>query len=267
MTDDLSLQIADRVKGLSESPTIAVMNKARALKAAGKSVVDLSGGDPDFDTAPHVTEAAIAALKNGFTHYTPSRGIPELLIAAIHKAGTKDLTIASNNCGVDGFGLGILLDSKQIKKMQSSYVGENAEFMRQFLSGELELEFNPQGTLAAQIMGTVGQINQDQLKEQRFRGAAKDNVVGQSGLEWQYDQYLRGVNGRQRITVDAQGRPATPPTPAASAAEVDDEAATILTGSGGRACTSSARASRSAAASSARCCARRCSRRWRGHRR
>ncbi|WP_134678457.1 CoA transferase subunit A [Paracoccus ravus] len=78
-------------------------------------------------------------------------GIPELLIEAIHKAGTKDLTIASNNCGVDGFGLGILLDSRQIRKMISSYVGENAEFMRQYLSGELELEFNPQGTLAERM--------------------------------------------------------------------------------------------------------------------
>lgn len=78
-------------------------------------------------------------------------GIPELLIDAILKAGTKDLTIASNNCGVDGFGLGKLLDSRQIRKMISSYVGENAEFMRQYLSGELELEFNPQGTLAERM--------------------------------------------------------------------------------------------------------------------
>ena len=78
-------------------------------------------------------------------------GIPELLISAILKAGTKDLTVASNNCGVDGFGLGVLLDSRQIKKMISSYVGENAEFMRQYLSGELELEFNPQGTLAERM--------------------------------------------------------------------------------------------------------------------
>ncbi|SDD23965.1 3-oxoacid CoA-transferase subunit A [Paracoccus isoporae] len=78
-------------------------------------------------------------------------GIPELLIDAIVKAGTRDLTIASNNCGVDGFGLGKLLDTKQIAKMQSSYVGENAEFMRQYLSGELELEFNPQGTLAERM--------------------------------------------------------------------------------------------------------------------
>ena len=78
-------------------------------------------------------------------------GIPELLIAAIERAGTKNLTIASNNAGVDGFGLGVLLATRQVKKMISSYVGENAEFMRQYLSGELELEFNPQGTLAERM--------------------------------------------------------------------------------------------------------------------
>ena len=99
-------------------------------------------------------EALAGVLKDGMSIAAGGFGlcgIPELLIAAIHKAGTKDLTIASNNCGVDGFGLGILLDSKQIRKMQSSYVGENAEFMRQYLSGELELEFNPQGTLAERM--------------------------------------------------------------------------------------------------------------------
>ncbi len=78
-------------------------------------------------------------------------GIPELLIAAIRDAGTKNLTVASNNAGVDGFGLGQLLETRQVKKMISSYVGENAEFMRQYLSGELELEFNPQGTLAERM--------------------------------------------------------------------------------------------------------------------
>jgi 3-oxoacid CoA-transferase subunit A len=78
-------------------------------------------------------------------------GIPELSIAAIRDAGVKDLTIASNNAGVDGFGLGMLLETRQVKKMLSSYVGENAEFMRQYLSGELELEFNPQGTLAERM--------------------------------------------------------------------------------------------------------------------
>ena len=75
-------------------------------------------------------------------------GIPENLIAAIRDSGVKNLTVASNNAGVDDFGLGVLLQTRQVKKMISSYVGENAEFMRQFLSGELELEFNPQGTLA-----------------------------------------------------------------------------------------------------------------------
>lgn len=78
-------------------------------------------------------------------------GIPELLIDALVSAGVKDLTVASNNAGVDGFGLGKLLETKQVKKMMSSYVGENAEFMRQYLSGELELEFNPQGTLAERM--------------------------------------------------------------------------------------------------------------------
>ena len=78
-------------------------------------------------------------------------GIPELSIAAIRDAGTKDLTVYSNNAGVDDFGLGLLLQTRQIRKMASSYVGENAEFMRQYLSGELELEFNPQGTLAERM--------------------------------------------------------------------------------------------------------------------
>ncbi len=78
-------------------------------------------------------------------------GIPENCITAIHDMGIKDLTVISNNCGVDDFGLGILLQTKQVKKMISSYVGENAEFMRQYLSGELELEFNPQGTLAERM--------------------------------------------------------------------------------------------------------------------
>ncbi|MBC8064865.1 MAG: CoA transferase subunit A [Chlorobia bacterium] len=78
-------------------------------------------------------------------------GIPENLILALRDSGVKDITVISNNCGIDDFGLGILLQTKQVKKMVSSYVGENAEFERQFLSGELELEFNPQGTLAERI--------------------------------------------------------------------------------------------------------------------
>jgi len=78
-------------------------------------------------------------------------GIPEKLIAALVKAGTRSLTVISNNAGVDDFGLGLLLQTRQIKKMISSYVGENKTFEKQYLGGELELEFNPQGTLAERI--------------------------------------------------------------------------------------------------------------------
>lgn len=78
-------------------------------------------------------------------------GIPEALIAALRDTGVKGLTVISNNAGVDGFGLGQLLETRQIKKMISSYVGENKEFERQYLAGELELEFNPQGTLAERL--------------------------------------------------------------------------------------------------------------------
>jgi 3-oxoacid CoA-transferase subunit A len=78
-------------------------------------------------------------------------GIPEHLIAAIKASGVKGLTVISNNAGVDGFGLGILLETRQIRKMISSYVGENKLFAQQYMSGELELEFNPQGTLAERI--------------------------------------------------------------------------------------------------------------------
>ena len=78
-------------------------------------------------------------------------GIPEALIAALRDSGAKDLTVISNNAGVDGFGLGQLLETRQIRKMISSYVGENKEFERQYLAGELELEFTPQGTLAEKL--------------------------------------------------------------------------------------------------------------------
>ena len=78
-------------------------------------------------------------------------GIPESLILAIRESGVKNLTVVSNNAGIDGVGLGILLDSRQVKKMISSYVGENKLFAQQYLAGELEIEFNPQGTLAERI--------------------------------------------------------------------------------------------------------------------
>jgi 3-oxoacid CoA-transferase subunit A len=78
-------------------------------------------------------------------------GIPSALIEAIRESGVKNLTIVSNNAGIDGAGLGILLESRQVKKMISSYVGENATFAKQYLAGELEIEFNPQGTLAERV--------------------------------------------------------------------------------------------------------------------
>jgi 3-oxoacid CoA-transferase subunit A len=78
-------------------------------------------------------------------------GIPENLIDALHASGVGNLTVVSNNAGLDGVGLGLLLKTHQIRKMISSYVGENKEFERQYLAGELELEFNPQGTLAERI--------------------------------------------------------------------------------------------------------------------
>ncbi|WP_127114244.1 CoA transferase subunit A [Shimia sediminis] len=102
----------------------------------------------------NATEALDGLLKDGMFFAAGGFGlcgIPELLLNAIKESGVKDLTFASNNAGVDDFGIGILLQTKQVKKMISSYVGENAEFMRQYLSGELELEFNPQGTLAERM--------------------------------------------------------------------------------------------------------------------
>lgn len=99
-------------------------------------------------------EALRALLFDGMTVMSGGFGlcgIPENLIAALRDSGAQELTVISNNAGVDGFGLGQLLETKQIKKMVSSYVGENKEFERQYLGGELELEFNPQGTLAERI--------------------------------------------------------------------------------------------------------------------
>jgi 3-oxoacid CoA-transferase subunit A len=99
-------------------------------------------------------EAAMAGLQDNMTVIAGGFGlcgIPEGLIAQIQKMNTKGLTVVSNNCGVDGFGLGLLLEEKQIKKMVSSYVGENALFEQQLLNGELEVELTPQGTLAEKM--------------------------------------------------------------------------------------------------------------------
>jgi 3-oxoacid CoA-transferase subunit A len=109
-------------------------------------------------TGPKVYADARAALagvaRDGITVMSGGFGlcgIPENLILALRDSGAKGLTVVSNNAGVDDFGLGLLLKTRQIKKMISSYVGENKEFERQYLSGELQLEFNPQGTLAERI--------------------------------------------------------------------------------------------------------------------
>jgi 3-oxoacid CoA-transferase subunit A len=98
--------------------------------------------------------ALAGLLKDGMTIMAGGFGlcgIPETLILAIRDSGVKNLTVVSNNCGVDGKGLGVLLDTRQIKKMIASYVGENKTFAQQYLAGELEIEFNPQGTLAERI--------------------------------------------------------------------------------------------------------------------
>jgi len=103
---------------------------------------------------PSATAALAGVVKDGQTIAVGGFGlcgIPEALIAALRDSGVKNLTCVSNNAGVDGFGLGMLLATRQIRKMISSYVGENKEFERQYLAGELELEFTPQGTLAERM--------------------------------------------------------------------------------------------------------------------
>ena len=107
-----------------------------------------------FDKVVASYEEAMAGLEDGMTVLAGGFGlcgIPENLIAEIQRKGTSDLTVVSNNCGVDGFGLGLLLEKKQIKKMISSYVGENALFEKQLLNGELEVVLTPQGTLAEKM--------------------------------------------------------------------------------------------------------------------
>lgn len=107
-----------------------------------------------FDKRVASYDEALTGLTDGMTIIAGGFGlcgIPENLIAQIKKMGVKGLTVVSNNCGVDDFGLGVLLKDRQIKKMIASYVGENAEFERQLLSGELEVELTPQGTLAEKI--------------------------------------------------------------------------------------------------------------------
>jgi 3-oxoacid CoA-transferase subunit A len=114
----------------------------------------LMAGGKSSKVYPDAKSALQGVLKDGMTVMSGgfgACGVPENLIAAVRDLGVTGLTVVSNNAGLDGFGLGILLQTRQIRKMISSYVGENKEFERQYLAGELELEFNPQGTLAERI--------------------------------------------------------------------------------------------------------------------
>lgn len=117
-----------------------IMQGVKILTGQGKIITD-------FNEAIQDIQDGATIIVGGFG----LSGIPEYLILALREKGTKDLTIVSNNCGVDDWGLGLLLANKQIKKMVASYVGENKIFEKQFLSGELEVELVPQGTLAERI--------------------------------------------------------------------------------------------------------------------
>jgi 3-oxoacid CoA-transferase subunit A len=108
-------------------------------------------------------------------------GVPQELITALHDAGTSDLKVVSNNCGVDEWGLGILLRDRRISRMTSSYVGENKEFARQFLSGELEVELTPQGTLAERLRAGGAGI------PAFFTATGVGTQVAEGGLPWRYD--------------------------------------------------------------------------------
>jgi 3-oxoacid CoA-transferase subunit A len=136
---------------------VAVSKSSRGLRAFGGYPMRRGNQEEASMAQKRYTDAAAAlegVLFDGMTICAGGFGlcgIPERLIDAIEAAGVKDLTIASNNAGIDGQGLGKLLRSRQVKKMISSYVGENKEFERQFLSGELEVEFCPQGTLAERV--------------------------------------------------------------------------------------------------------------------
>ncbi|MGG5257992.1 CoA transferase subunit A [Phycicoccus avicenniae] len=127
---------------------------------------------------------AVAGISDGATLAVGGFGlcgIPSVLIAELHRAGTSDLEVVSNNCGVDDWGLGILLQSKQIRRMVSSYVGENKEFARQYLEGELEVELTPQGTLAERLRAGGAGI------PAFFTPTGVGSQVADGGLPWRYD--------------------------------------------------------------------------------
>ena len=147
-------------------------------------------------------------------------GIPEHLIAALRDTGVKDLTCISNNAGVDDFGLGLLLKTRQIKKMVSSYVGENAEFERQFLADELEVEFSPQGPLAARVRaGGEREQRTETTREGLPRARARRHLFG------------RGARHGRVSTGAARSAESVPTKPSRSASGMV---------SGGASCTTSA---------------------------
>ncbi len=137
------------------------MTQLRSVRPAAATRTSSRAGEPwtadynrDMNKVLRTADEAVARIPDGATIVMGGFGlcgIPEHLIAALHRRGVRDLTIISNNAGIDDFGIGILLKSRQVRKMISSYVGENKEFERQFLSGELEVELVPQGTLAERI--------------------------------------------------------------------------------------------------------------------
>src|ERR1700736_320694 len=157
-------------------------------------------------------EAALAGvLRDGMTLMSGGFGlcgIPEALIEAIRSSGVKDLTIISNNAGIDDAGLGLLLHTRQVKKMISSYVGENATFAKQYLAGELEIEFNPQGTLAERIRAGGAGI------PAFFTATGVGTQIAEGGLPWKYapdgsvlvaspPKEVRNFGGREFILEEA----------------------------------------------------------------
>jgi len=157
---------------------------------------------------PDATTALAGALRNGMTILAGGFGlcgIPDQLIAAIRDSGVTGLTIVSNNAGIDGIGLGVLLDSRQVRKMVSSYVGENKTFMQQYLAGELEIEFNPQGTLAERIRAGGAGIPAFYTAT----GVGTDIAAGKHEQEFDGKRYIleRGIVGDLAIVHAWKGDP------------------------------------------------------------
>src|SRR5579864_3355037 len=128
--------------------------------------------------------AAVADIPDGATLAVGGFGIcgiPSVLIAAVLAAGTKDLEVVSNNCGIDDWGLGVLLGEKRLRRMVASYVGENKEFARQYLAGELEVELTPQGTLAERMRAGGSGI------AAFFTRTGVGTLVADGGMPWRYD--------------------------------------------------------------------------------